>query len=271
MFRIGEFSKLTQVSIRMLRHYDQCGLLKPESTDPATGYRLYSAAQIPHLNRIVFLRDMGFGVAEIADALNDWSDEAILARLSARRSEIERGIADEQARLQRIAQAEKDINSRSIAINSSVAVKAVPGCKVFSLRRILPDYYAEGPLWKELATLTGDIDTDSSIQPFTIYHDPEYKDRDVDVEICAPVLPETERVEGVTCRRTEAEPLMAYTMAYGPFENIDGVFQAFAGWLSKHDKYAMKGSSRQIVHRGPWNEEDAGDYLTEIQIPLMER
>lgn len=47
MFKIGEFSKLTQVSIRMLRYYDENNLLKPAKTDPFTGYRLYSVEQIP--------------------------------------------------------------------------------------------------------------------------------------------------------------------------------------------------------------------------------
>lgn len=66
MFKIGEFSKLTQVSIRMLRYYDETGLLRPEQTDKYSGYRLYSAAQIPALNKIVFLRDLGFNISEIA-------------------------------------------------------------------------------------------------------------------------------------------------------------------------------------------------------------
>jgi DNA-binding transcriptional MerR regulator len=60
MFRIGEFSKLTQVSIRMLRYYDETGLLKPAETDRFTNYRLYSIAQIPVLNKIIFMRDLGF-------------------------------------------------------------------------------------------------------------------------------------------------------------------------------------------------------------------
>ena len=58
MFRIGEFSKLMQVSIRMLRYYDETGLLKPAVIDPWTGYRMYSAQQIPVLKKILYLRDL---------------------------------------------------------------------------------------------------------------------------------------------------------------------------------------------------------------------
>ena len=65
MFRIGEFSKLMQVSVRMLRYYDEVGLLNPAQSDPWTGYRMYSVEQIPVLNRILYLRDCGFTVAEM--------------------------------------------------------------------------------------------------------------------------------------------------------------------------------------------------------------
>lgn len=54
MFKIGEFSTLTLVSVRMLRYYDETGLLKPATIDPLTNYRLYSTEQISKLNKIIF-------------------------------------------------------------------------------------------------------------------------------------------------------------------------------------------------------------------------
>ena len=79
MFRIGEFSKLTQVSIRMLRYYDEAGILTPAEVDKWTGHRLYSVEQIPRLNKILYLRDSGLNVSEIALALT--LDEQCLDRL----------------------------------------------------------------------------------------------------------------------------------------------------------------------------------------------
>lgn len=70
MFKIGEFSKLTQVSVRMLRYYDETGLLKPAEINKYTGYRMYSIEQIETLNKILFLRDTGFSVAETYHALS---------------------------------------------------------------------------------------------------------------------------------------------------------------------------------------------------------
>ena len=60
MFRIGEFSRFSRVSVKMLRHYDELGLLTPAHVDPQSNYRYYSADQLPRLHRIVALKDLGF-------------------------------------------------------------------------------------------------------------------------------------------------------------------------------------------------------------------
>lgn len=70
MFRIGEFSKFVRVSARILRHYNKCGLFQPAEIDKMTGYRFYSAKQIPMLNQIIALRDNGFtGVGVMYDII----------------------------------------------------------------------------------------------------------------------------------------------------------------------------------------------------------
>lgn len=81
MFKIGEFSKLTQVTVRMLRYYDEMGLLKPAKIDSLTGYRMYSSEQILVLNKIIYLRDSGFSVAEIASTLDNDTDGFIIEQL----------------------------------------------------------------------------------------------------------------------------------------------------------------------------------------------
>ena len=90
MFRIGEFSKLTQVSIRMLRYYDEVGLLKPAEVDKWTGHRMYSVTQIPRLKRILYLRDSGFNVSEIMRALemNDCLLPATFRRMPRERRQL---------------------------------------------------------------------------------------------------------------------------------------------------------------------------------------
>lgn len=268
MFKIGQFSKLTHVSIRMLRYYDETGLLKPAVTDKFTSYRLYTADQIPRLNKIIFLRDLDFNVAEIAAALNQWTDESVRELLNKKRESIEKEIKAARDKLSKIEQINKDIQQRTVEVNYNVAIKSIPSYQVFSLRRVVPDYYAEAQLWAEMADFAEKRNISLSGETLTIYHDLDFREKDVDIEICVQVNQMGQNIDAFTYRQTEAVSLMGCTMVYGSFENISAAFNAFAGWLEQHNQYRMAGESRQIVHRGPWNEENPEDYLIEIQIPL---
>ena len=267
MFRIGEFSKLTQVSVRMLRYYDEAGLLKPAEVDRWTGHRLYSVEQIPRLDRIRYLRDSGFQVSEIALAL-EMDDHALLAALDKKCLEIEQAIQKEQERLLKIAVAKEEIQGSKSELHYHISMKSIPACQVLSLRRTVPTYYSEGDLWKELSAFAEKEEIEISSDTFTIYHDTEYREQDVDMEICAPVKKAGENREPFCFRMTEAVPAMASTMVYGEFSNIKEAYLAFAKWLQKNSNYQMSAPVRQIVHRGPWNENAPAKYLTELQIPV---
>lgn len=269
MFRIGEFSKLTQVTIRMLRYYDKMGLLKPEQTDPWTGYRMYSSDQIPVLNKIIYLRDCGFNVAEIAYVLKSDDSLDIAKQLERKHLEIEQNILAEQEKLRKIELSKKELLCRKSEMHYNINIKPVPACQVLSLRRRIPDYYAEETLWKELSEYAQREGIPISDKTFSIYHDEEYREKNVDVEICVFVKKAGTDKGHFVYHTTEAVPAMACTMVYGDFSNIAGAYQAFARWLQENSHYQMGTPSRQIVHRGPWNEENPECYLTEIQIPLI--
>ena len=74
MLKIGEFSKLSRISIRMLRHYDEIGLLKPAEIDRFTDYRYYREDQLPKAGRIAALKDMGFSLADIVRILEVYDE-----------------------------------------------------------------------------------------------------------------------------------------------------------------------------------------------------
>ena len=125
MFKIGEFSKLTQVSVRMLRYYDEVGLLKPAEVDRLTGHRMYSALQIPILDKIIYLRDSGFNVSEIAIALEMDKDD-LAGQLDKKSQEIEQTIKDEQEKLRKIDIAKKGMLSDKKEIHyPSYIMKAI--------------------------------------------------------------------------------------------------------------------------------------------------
>lgn len=273
MFKIGEFSKLTQVSIRMLRYYDEMGLLTPAQVDKFTGYRLYSTEQIRILHRIIFLRDTGFNVSEISDALRNWDDDFIIKKLRNKQGEIEEVIRSEKERVNKINMAIADISEEKIAVHCNFTLKNIPSFKVISLRKTIPDYFQEGILWEELYNFINKehIQVVKNSADFAIYHDVEYKESNVDVEVCVCVEHMGQNKKDFIFRETEEVEAMACAMVYGDFENIRIGYENFAQWLTQHDQYRMVGQNRQTCHKGPWNETNPKNYLTEIQIPVEKK
>jgi len=122
-----------------------------------------------------------------------------------------------------------------------------------------------------MAEFIGKMHIEVAGQAFTFFHDVGSLEDDVDMEVCAPVTRTGQDQDGFTYRQIEPVPILASFMVFGPFFNIAEAFLGFAAWLQEHNQHQMGEYSRQVVHRGPWNEEDPDKYLTEIQIPLIDR
>lgn len=258
----------------MLRYYDEIGLLKPAQIDANSGYRLYSVDQISTLQKIVLLRDIKFDAEEIADALEHWDNHLIVERLEEKIEEIRNEIRMEEQRIDRIKTVISDFRENAITINYNISFRSIPSLKIVSLRSVIPDYSREGILW---ARLYGFIEREHieilhrSDNNLAIYYDEGHKDADVDVEVGIAVKTLANDRDGFTFRETEKIDTMACMMVYGPYKNISRAYQSFAYWLEKHKQYKMAGFSRQICHKGPYNEEDPDKYLTEIQTPVIKR
>lgn len=270
MFKIGDFSKLTQVSIRMIRYYDEMGLLKPAKVDKFTGYRLYSTNQIATLNKIIALRDVGFLVADIALILDENNNDIIFKKLEEKKQEVLSTICSENQKLLRLESMIKSIEMESVKMQYEIKLKAIPSYKVISLRRIIPAYNCEGMLWRDLSRFVEKekIQCSETMVSFAIYHDREYKESNVDTEVVMAVDKLGEDKGEFIFRETEAVPCVASIMVTGPFENIAPAFESLAKWLDQNKSYTMTGTSRQVCHKGPWNESNPEDYLTEIQVPV---
>jgi DNA-binding transcriptional MerR regulator len=103
MLTIGEFARLGQVTPRMLRHYDEIGLLRPERVDPDSGYRFYGVRQLGRLHRVVALLDVGLGLGQIRQVLTEEvSVEELRGMLRLRHAQIEQAVGEEQERLRRV-------------------------------------------------------------------------------------------------------------------------------------------------------------------------
>ena len=165
MLQIGEFSRLSRISVRMLRHYDQVGLLKPAEQDAQTGYRRYAVSQLAEANRITVLRDLGFPIREIGRLAH--ADDGELARaLDDRARELEEGIGREQRRLADLRRFRQEVEAGGAAVSCEVTLVSVPPYQVVALRMELADYDEERRAWERLGALMGERGITPS-EPYT--------------------------------------------------------------------------------------------------------
>lgn len=292
MLQIGEFSRLSRISVRMLRHYDEVGLLKPAEQDAETGYRRYAVAQLAEANRITALRDLGFPIREIRRLTQGSDDELVLA-LDEREQELEEDIERERRRLGDLRRFRQEVEAGGAALSCEVTLVSVPSYDVVALRMALPSYDAERQAWEQLGALMKKRGIAPS-DPYTEYC--EFCEEGADDAVCAdmagsdaagageadaPVCPVVVEVAVATNAcvpddgplrfyRSAALPLAASIKVYGPYENIAPVYASFARWLENHPTLRMAGPTREVAHRGPWNADDPQDYLTEFLIPVEE-
>src|SRR5437868_15312703 len=92
MFRIGEFSKLTQLTVKTLRFYHEEGLLIPGFVDPDTGYRYYDQSQVETARAITYLRSLEFSVNDIQEVLAQKGDEDLLNVLERQQATVKERI-----------------------------------------------------------------------------------------------------------------------------------------------------------------------------------
>ncbi|GAC1536361.1 MAG: hypothetical protein NVS2B7_05990 [Herpetosiphon sp.] len=144
VFPIGEFSHLARVSKRLLHYYDEIGLLKPARIDHETGYRYYSARQLPALNRILALKQLGLPLDHIAEMIRtDISDEAIQGMLLMKKAELEHTVAQELHSLRQIeARLQQNRTSNDVL---DVVITSIPAQLFLSLRVVSVEKVSHDP------------------------------------------------------------------------------------------------------------------------------
>jgi len=172
MFKIGDFSKLCRVPTSMLRYYADIGLLEPAHTDKFTGYRYYTADQLHRLNRILALRDLGLSLEQIKAVLDKaLSPEEIRGMLRLRQAEIQAQIADEEARLRRVAARLRQIEQENQMPTLEVVLKTIETQHVMSIREVIPTPDSVGTLLGEAFGAIMGSGINPVGAPIAVFHD----------------------------------------------------------------------------------------------------
>lgn len=268
MFRIGDFSKLSRVSVKTLRYYDQVGLLKPARVDRFTNYRYYSVEQFHRLNRILALKDMGFSLEQIVRLLDEGLPPAQLrGMLRMKQAEVLQKVQEEQDRLTRVEARLKQIEEEGIMSAYDVVIKKTETLYVASIRDTVPAYDQQGTLWGELSAYLAEQGSKWMGPPVTVYHDTEYRESDVDVEVCAPVEPPVSGNERVIVKQLPGVEAMACVVHHGSYSK--GFHEAYGSLMSwiESNGYRIVGPNREIYLKGGDDPDDTS-YVTEIQFPV---
>lgn len=273
MLKIGEFSKLARVTVKTLRYYADLGLLKPAYVDRYSGYRYYSLEQLPRLNRILALKELGFSLVQIEQLVREDVGAGELQRLMRlKHAELQQQVQAEQVRLERVAVRLRQIEQEGRLPAHEVLVKPVPGCQVVGIRDTIAGYADIGELFRELWSFIGAGGGGSPTgPPMAIYHDAEYRDQGADVEVAAPlaVEPGKGRVKGNS--RVTVHPLPAVNAASavytGGYDGISSAYGALVGWVQSHG-YRGSGPNRELYLQGPGPGVEPSRYITEVQFPV---
>ena len=151
MLRIGDFAQLSRVSTKTLRHYDRMGLLKPDKVDRFTGYRYYSATQLPKLNRILVFKELGFSLEEIVRLLTEnISLEEIKGMLRLKQIEIQQRLQQDQNRLTRVEIRLQELEKEKTMPDYEVLLKPVDAQLVAATMGIIPNYQDCGSVFDNL-------------------------------------------------------------------------------------------------------------------------
>ncbi|MCW3489448.1 MerR family transcriptional regulator [Dethiobacter alkaliphilus] len=269
MFKIGMFSKLNKISVKALRHYDDIGLLKPAYVDDFTGYRFYSASQLPRLHRILALKGIGFSLQEIKSALEQDTPATMVEILESKQQEIARALREEQEKLNRIEFYLDSIKQEAKNMEYNVLIKELPEVIVASMRKVIPNYEAFNTLYPEMGKQmeAQNLTCQTPEYCFTIYHDGEYKETDIDVEICEAVTEFGEDTETMKFKRIEKVETAASVMHKGPYSTIGKAYAALMNWIEQSG-YQITGLPRESYIDGIWNKDNPEEWLTEVQIPV---
>jgi DNA-binding transcriptional MerR regulator len=286
LLRIGPFSRLARVTIKTLRFYDSAGLFRAAWVDSRTGYRFYSATQLPALRRIRLFRELGCSISEIR-ALTSVSRDSTENRLQTAglRRRLVVAVALAEQRLQQldalVGRSPAAFGQDALKRQSSAAgplvereIAPVPALTVRdSVRSAGSDIQG---MFEAAERQVARLGHRASQTPFTLLHNMDYHQPYIDVEVCVPVQPEAlgsagvrliEPVARAACVEFSGEYAQAPVLFDAAVESLHGMGARIAG--SIREVYLRFGADQEgytLDERFLTN--NVCEYRAELQIPF---
>lgn len=276
MYRIGDFSRIANVTVKTLRYYAREGLLTPVWVDRFTSYRYYSLEQLPRLNRILALKDLGFSLEEIKPLLNSTLPvEELRGILSRKKTELELRLRSEQHRLVRVEQRLEQIEHESELSNSDVVLRTLKSCTCAFANTFAATWEQVPAARLALFQLITAYCEHQHIRIrgpwFSMLESPEYDERDIGINlgVCmdsGAKIPFSTNSEPVRFDRTPAISQAACLL--GSLDSLPPL-PALMHWIDLNG-YRISGSTR-MVYLGDPAESGFTKGVVEVQVPVTLR
>ncbi|MEV6851177.1 MerR family transcriptional regulator [Actinoplanes sp. NPDC051411] len=278
MFTIGDFAGLGRVSVRMLRHYDTIGLIRPAHVDPHSGYRYYTAAQLRVLNRVIALKDLGFTLQQVKAMIEDKIESTELrGMLRLRRTELAAQVEADAARLTQVDARLRLIETEGHMDTGDVILKSARAMRVARLTSTAPRYddtvsieRSLSPLYPRLLQLMLEHGIFAAGSPLAYYEPaptgPE--DETINVHAAFPVASSAEGDDlGFDLINLPALGSVATVLHEGNMMEAMGTVQKLATWIDDNGYRPVgPGFAREIFVECPPGDFD--NWITELQVAV---
>jgi len=269
VFGIGEFSKITGLSIKTLRFYHEKELLIPSSVDTETGYRYYDHGNIEKARIITVFRNMEFSLKEIKDILDNYDDQAdILDYIEKHKKLIEGKVRQYRNIMISLDSMIKNEREAIMAMKNStfeVQEKEIEPTLVAGIR--MKGRYSDCS--KGFAKLGKSFGRYINGKAMCLYYDGEYREDDANFEPCMPIRKGKE-VEGFSVRELQGGRCVCL-LHKGPYEQLGRSYAKILEYV-KNKGYEIECPTREVYLKGPGMilKGNPKNYLTEIQMLIKE-
>ncbi|KAF1297664.1 hypothetical protein BAU15_12925 [Enterococcus sp. JM4C] len=268
MYLISELSKMTKISKRMLRYYEKLGLFTPYEVDERTNYRYYSDNDILKLEKISFLRNLGFSFPEVKQLLA-YPENELIVEIRNKQEFLKREIKDRENEITKADIYIENMQAVKNEQNHFFKIKNLAPTSVITYKNKVRNYQDEDELW---LTLNNFIEENK----IEINHTNRFsivERNKKEIEVCVEVLPKNAlelipTTETIKMKHLTNTNLIACKSVYGSLDNIEEAYCDFLRWLQNNERYSMTGKSRHVYELGPHNETNTDNYVVELQFEI---
>ncbi|MBU3088771.1 MerR family transcriptional regulator [Clostridium gasigenes] len=265
MYKIGEFSKITNLSVKTLRYYDEEKILLPSFRNDENGYRYYNEEDFQKAKLLVLLRELDFSISEIKDVLSICNNSEDLSYVFEEKKEIIKKKIFQQEELLKKLNLYTEYNlMEECHMDYKVEIKSMPEIMVASIR--YKGRYCD--VGNYIKSIYKTIKGKASGTPFNLYHDGEYKEI-ADIEVCVPIR---KYIDTSTVNIKKLPSIKGVsTIHYGKYEELNNAYKALFDYASKNNINCI-GPARETYLKGPGMifKGNQSKYITEIIIPVEE-